>query len=146
MKQNNFFGRSCEKTVYASGIMLQFLPQRTHGVIPPKAFDIAMSVLAFRSLLSPVLKAYEGPYTHKVLIKWLCRPLWAEALPKEITAGIIIKLLHFALQPTNGVTEHRLVHLSKQVMPAIEIGTLDKQASRVCDCHSCRHETPRWRW
>ena len=124
------FGRSCEKTVYASGIMLQFLPQRTHGVIPPKAFDIAMSVLAFRSLLSPVLKAYEGPYTHKVLIKWLCRPLWAEALPKEITAGIIIKLLHFALQPTNGVTEHRLVHLSKQVMPAIEIGTLDKQASR----------------
>ncbi|CAL1157993.1 unnamed protein product, partial [Cladocopium goreaui] len=45
---------------FEQSIMLQFLPQRTHGVIPPKAFDIAMSVLAFRSLLSAVLKAYEG--------------------------------------------------------------------------------------
>eukprot|EP00435_Cladocopium_sp_Y103_P052021 s857_g16.t1 len=106
-------------------------PQRDHGVLPPNSFAIALSVLAFRTLLEVVCQPYDHFPKKRILLKWLCRPLWFNDVPNEVTMGLIIRVLHHALLPANGSAQHRVIYNAKQVMPETMMATLTAKPDKL---------------
>ena len=120
----DLLGRKITRVDQQNGMFLCFQPAREAGVMTPAAFAVQLAVLAFRTMFQAVASTMPDVPTKQILIKWTCRPLLQESVPIDITAGMIIKVLHHALLPVNGSTNHRLVHNSQQIMPDAKVADM----------------------
>eukprot|EP00435_Cladocopium_sp_Y103_P042235 s10_g11.t1 len=127
----DLMGRRIELIDMPNGLMIQFPPNRTHGVMPPNAFSITLSVLAFRTLLQTLTKASDHLPKRKVLLKWLGRPLIFHDVPHDLTIAMIIRILHYAMLPANGPRRHRIVYNAKQPPPDTLIGSMQEHPNKL---------------
>ncbi|CAL1140135.1 unnamed protein product [Cladocopium goreaui] len=130
LDMQSFLGRTVQSVPCPDGVMIQFVPCRTHGVMSPNAFAVQLSVLAFRSIVCAVNQTLPQEGSKPVLIKWTTRPLFNAELSGDFTIAMIIKLLHHALTPANGSAQHRIVHQAKQIMPEAYLRDLEMQSRR----------------
>lgn len=130
LDMQSFLGRTVQSVPCPDGVMIQFVPCRTHGVMSPNAFAVQLSVLAFRPIVCAVNQTLPQEGSKPVLIKWTTRPLFNAELSGDFTIAMIIKLLHHALTPANGSAQHRIVHQAKQIMPEAYLRDLEMQSRR----------------
>jgi len=101
-----------------------FAPARQHGVVTPIAFDVALSIAAFRVLMDCAIASHGEDSKKPFLLKWWTRPLWEGMIPQSFTAAMIIKFLQHAMMPVSGPAAHRLICQAHQVMPETAIADL----------------------